>query len=166
MDMKKKKTAKTAAAGFSLLELIIVIAILAIIMGIALPEFAAWRQSAKYKQAADGVLSALRTARHNAVTQNIQNRVEFNPVGNRYRITQGDRAYNSSTWATVKQDWTTLPSEVVMMTGNCTTNNDLNVPFSPDGSASAGTICIDDSNNSNKYRVVVSASGRIQNVKP
>ena len=151
--------------GFSLIELLIVISVMAILLAMATPSFIDWRRNLQYKEAAEGIVSALRTARNNAITLNRQNRVECNPSGNRYRITEGNRAYESSSWTTVKQDWVTLPGGVAMKTGDCTSSTDANIGFSPNGTASAGTVCIRD-DSSTKYQVIVAASGRIRSVKP
>ncbi len=148
------------------MELLITIGITAMLFAIAIPSFVQWRQSVQYKQAADGILSAMRTAKNNAVSLNTQNRVECNPSGNRYRITQGNKAYNSDTWTTVKRDWVTLPSGVFLKTGDSAANSDLNIQFNPNGTASvtAGTVCVN-SGTSTQYKIIVSASGRVRNVK-
>ncbi len=169
--MKEKiQKMEKSAAGFTLIELILAMALIAILATIALPSMIQWRQNLQYKQAADGILAAMRTTKSNALAVNIQNRLECNPAGNRYRITQGNRAYNSDTWTTVKQDWVTVPNGVVVKTGDCTSDADLNIAFSPNGTATAneaasqGTICINDST-ANKYQIIVNPSGRIRNVK-
>lgn len=149
--------------GFTLMELLIVIAMMGILLAIATPSIVEWRRSAQYKEAADGVRSALRTAKNNAVTVNRQSRVECNPTGNRYRITQGDRAYNSSGWPTVLQDWVTMSPGISIRTGSNTTN-DLNVEFSPNGTSSTGSISIYDGA-SEEYRITVAASGRIASAR-
>jgi len=164
MDIINKKEAKSLIGGFTLIELIIAICIMAILMAIAIPSFVQWRQSVQYKQAADGILSAMRTAKNNAVTLNMQNRVECNPTANRYRITQGNKSYNSDTWTTVKQDWITLPSEVFIKTGDSAGTSDLTIQFSPNGTASDRTVCVN-SSASTQYKIIVTSSGRIRNVK-
>jgi type II secretion system protein H len=153
--------------GFTLLELLIVIAMIGIVCAFAVPEFTQWRRNVQFKQAAEGLLAAARTAKNNAVTLNLQNRLECNPGGNRYRITEGNRAYSSTTWTTVKQDWITAPDGVVLRTGNCnnTDTSDVNVFFSPNGTGSAGTMCVNDDTGA-KYKVIVGASGRIRLTKP
>jgi type II secretion system protein H len=167
MHIRMKKRAKILTAGFTLIELLIVISMIAIISAFALPQFVQWRENLQYKQAADGILAALRTAKSNAVSHNIQNRLECNPAGKRYRITEGDRSYNSATWTTVKQDWTTVPQNVTIKTGNCDSSDDKDFLFNPNGTASAAgnKICIMD-NSSTKYVVTVANSGRIRCAKP
>ncbi|MRR05785.1 MAG: prepilin-type N-terminal cleavage/methylation domain-containing protein [Deltaproteobacteria bacterium] len=151
--------------GFTLIELLIAIAVAGILLAIATPSFLQWRQNLQYKEAANGLVSTLRTARNSAISLNRQNRVEFQPLSARYRTTQGDRAYDSTSWTIVKQDWTAAPVGIVMKTGaGCTGTANVAIPFSPNGTASAGTICIGD-NSSTKYQIVVAASGRIKSIR-
>jgi prepilin-type N-terminal cleavage/methylation domain-containing protein len=164
MNIRTSKNLKILTAGFTLVELLVVIGMIAIISAIATPSFIQWRENLQYKQAADGILAALRTAKSNAVTHNIQNRFECNTTGNRYRITQGNRSYNSTTWATINQDWASVPNGVILKTGDCTSNSDLNIQFNPNGTVTTGTngtICVKDSS-SEKYQIVVATSGRIE----
>ncbi len=165
MEMKKKESGNFSG-GFTLIELLIVISLMGILLGLATPSFIEWRKNLQYKEAAEGVLSTLRTAKSNAVSLNLQNRVEIQPGSSRYRITQGNRSYDSTTWNTVKQDWVTLPDGVLLWNGNCASSTDVNVniPFSPNGTASASTVCVKD-NGSAKYEIIVATSGRIRNVK-
>jgi prepilin-type N-terminal cleavage/methylation domain-containing protein len=167
MHLRKKKGTKILTAGFTLMELLIVISMIAIISAIAMPQFNQWRQNLQYKETADGILAALRTAKSNAVSHNIQNRLECNPAGNRYRITAGNRAYNSTTWTTVKQDWTTVPQNVTIKTGNCDSSDDKDFLFNPNGTASAAgnKICVM-VGSTKKYEVTVADSGRIRCAKP
>lgn len=162
MKKEKRNALLGTQTGFTLIELLITIAITGILLAIATPSFLQWRQNLQYKEAADGLVSALRTARNSAISLNRQNRVEFQPVSARYRITQGDRAYNSISWVTVKQDWIAAPHGIFMETGeDCSGTANVAIQFSPNGTASSETICISD-DSSPKYQVIVAASGRIQ----
>jgi type IV fimbrial biogenesis protein FimT len=157
---------KDYSSGFTLVELLVAIGLMAILLAIATPSFLEWRKNVQYKEAADGVLSALRLARTNAISQNRQNRVEFNPVAGSYQITQGDRSYDSSSWPTVRQEWVTLPASITMRTGeDCDVSSNGNIQFNPNGTASAGKICIME-NTTRKYEVTVATSGRIRSAKP
>jgi len=162
MNIETKNELTYFPGGFTLVELLIAIALIGIMLAIATPPFLQWQQNLQYKQAAEGIVSALRTARNNAISLNRQNRVEFQPSTASYRTTQGDRTYDSSTWATVKQDWVAVPTGVVMT--NCVDTANVNIQFSPNGTASAGNICIRD-NTSPKYQISVAASGRITSVR-
>jgi len=153
--------------GFTLIELLITIAVAGILLAIATPSFLQWRQNLQYKEAADGLVSTLRTARSSAISLNRQNKVEFKPLSARYRTVQGDKAYGNinGDWNTVKQDWTATPVGIVMKTGaGCSGTADVAIPFSPNGTATAETICIGD-NSSTRYQIVVAASGRIKSIR-
>jgi type II secretion system protein H len=165
METKKRNVQIYLPDGFTLIELLIVIALMGILLAIAIPPFLQWRQNLQYKEAADGLVAALRTARNSAISLNRQNRVEFKPSTAGHRITQGERAYNSTSWTTVKQDWSIAPVGVKMKTGtSCTGTVDINVQFNPNGTASAETICIGDST-SPRYKIIIAASGRIQSIR-
>jgi len=55
--------------GFSLIEMMVVIAIMAIMMAIALPAFSEWRESAAAKTAADTLVAHLKQARIKAIAE-------------------------------------------------------------------------------------------------
>jgi len=57
--------------GFTLVELLIGVAILGILLSFAIPEIRTWIQNTQVRGAADSVLSGLQRARAEAVTQNI-----------------------------------------------------------------------------------------------
>jgi type IV fimbrial biogenesis protein FimT len=63
--MKKPK-------GFSLIELMVVIAIVAILAVLGLPSYAVWTQNSRIRNAAEGLLNGLQLARSEAVARNTQ----------------------------------------------------------------------------------------------
>ena len=81
--------------GFSLIELLVAIALMGIIMAIALPSLIQWRDSLQYRDAAKGLVSFIRNARSRAISTNRQQRVEINVANRTYRIRAGARAVNS-----------------------------------------------------------------------
>ena len=74
--------------GFTLVELMIVIAVIAIISAIAAPNFTTYMAQRRLNGAARMVMSDLIAARQKAVTQNNQFRVIFS--GNQYTILDDD----------------------------------------------------------------------------
>lgn len=62
-------------AGFTLIELIVVMTVIGIVSTIALPDFLAWTRSLKYKEAARNLASDMRKARAQAVANNREFRV-------------------------------------------------------------------------------------------
>ena len=66
---------KPRSSGFSLIELLIGIAIMAILAGLAMPSFQAWLQNTQIRNAAESVQNGLQRARAEAVGRNTN--VEF-----------------------------------------------------------------------------------------
>ncbi len=149
--------------GFSLVEVLVVVAILTIIAAIAVPSVSNWLSSLKYKETAWDILSKSRLARQLAITKNREHRVEFDMDGRRYRVTEGNEPSGSTAWTQIRP-WKSLDQQVNWATGQaCDGNTDTNVTFYPNGTADAATICILDSDNTQRYRVVVtSRSGRVR----
>ena len=62
---------RAAAAGFSLLELMITLAVLGIVMMVGLPNVSAWIQNTQLKTAAESVVSGLQLTRAEALRRNV-----------------------------------------------------------------------------------------------
>jgi type IV fimbrial biogenesis protein FimT len=60
-----------SSAGFTLIELMIVIVILAIMLLIALPNFAIWMQNTQIRTAGEAVLNGMQLARGEAIRRNV-----------------------------------------------------------------------------------------------
>jgi len=68
-------------AGITLMELMVVIAIIAILSGIAIPNAINWRNNAQVNSAARGLYSDLQSARTLAIKENRDCTVTFNNSG-------------------------------------------------------------------------------------
>jgi prepilin-type N-terminal cleavage/methylation domain-containing protein len=142
--------------GFTLTEVISVMALIAILSCMALPPFIQWLQSAEHRASARSILSILREARSMAITTNYEHRVEFDNSNRRFRVTRGDRASNSSDWSTVVRDWHVLPPLVKIHA------NVEKIHLNPTGSSNAGTIQIQDDKAQPKYQVRIASTGRVR----
>ena len=71
----------TNQRGFTLIEIIIVIAILGILGAIAMPSFNVWRQNAQVRSDARLVMGALQQARVEAITRNESVTMDFDGNG-------------------------------------------------------------------------------------
>ena len=66
---------KSRPLGFSLIELMVGVAIMAILLGLAMPNFQTWIRNSQIRNAAESVQNGLQKARAEAVTRNTN--VEF-----------------------------------------------------------------------------------------
>ncbi len=168
-------TAKRPVGGFTMVELLIVVAMLGIIAAIAAVSIRGMRPSLDAKQTATALVNLLWQARSDAVAGNFQYKIEFNVPNNQYRMQRGSQAYNTPNtgWTTVSgYDWTTLSSGITMTSGNCASTNSVDVQFNANGTARletpAGTVsttpvtvCIQGSSTGKTYQIIVTPSGSV-----
>lgn len=64
-------------SGFSLLELLVVITIIAILVALALPNYRTWIANTKVRSAAESIQNGLRTARNEAAQRGVNARFEL-----------------------------------------------------------------------------------------
>ena len=146
------------SSGFTLVELLVVVAIMAIITVIAIPNFQQWRKSIRSKETAWDIVGMSRHGRQLAVNNNLEFRVEFDIDGRRYRLTRGNVPFGSTVWVQEKP-WEELNQFVNWNTGSaCDGTADVNVEFNPNGTADAAvdTICIMDADGDLRFTLVVS----------
>jgi prepilin-type N-terminal cleavage/methylation domain-containing protein len=77
--MEKLTMKKTG--GFSLFELLIVIAVIAVVSAIVTPNIISWRSGAKFRGAVDNLRGDLQMAKVRAVKENDVVTIFFNPTG-------------------------------------------------------------------------------------
>ena len=85
-------------AGLTIIELMVVIGILAILAGIAIPGFLGWLPNYRMRSAADEVYSVLQNARLRAVGENAIVRVNFDFANDSYQafVDNGANADNGT----------------------------------------------------------------------
>jgi prepilin-type N-terminal cleavage/methylation domain-containing protein len=79
--------------GFTLMEMIVTLGLLAIMAAIALPATSGWRKNAQYKQAAREVVSVLRRARSVAVQQNQSCTVTIDLTNRKYALAGAETGF-------------------------------------------------------------------------
>jgi prepilin-type N-terminal cleavage/methylation domain-containing protein len=78
---------RNPSRGFTLVEMLIVIAILGIVLGIAAPNFTRYRDNANLKEAARDISSDIQLYKQRAIAENTNYEITFS--GNTYDVNKG-----------------------------------------------------------------------------
>lgn len=99
---------KKSAKGYSITELLVVIAMIGLISLVAVPAFMSMRNSAKIKAAVTTFANKVRSAQQLAVTSNTMTKIRFRPGTGRYSLWQQtvDPTTYQTTWTKVGSTWT------------------------------------------------------------
>ena len=108
MWMKRKDRIREAK-GFSIMELLVTLAVLGIMIGIAIPAFSVWLADSGLKRAATDLFSTMQWARTRAIKGNTQWAVVFD-------VTAGAQKYLVCSSAGGDSDWSTTGDNTVERT--------------------------------------------------
>jgi Tfp pilus assembly protein FimT len=166
--------------GFTLVELILILAVIIILSGLAVPAVLEWRSGIDSGRAARMAYDLLREARSRAMSSNYQHMVAFQPDTCRFELVRGKRGYNTPgcDWDRDHpvQDWLELGRGLTMRSGaDGGSSATVNVQFNADGTArlespagtpvvspaSTVTVSFQGGAEQKRYSVVVSTCGRI-----
>lgn len=75
--------------GFSLVEMLVVIALFAVMLTIAVSLLTSYRQNTNLREAAGALAEDIKLAKQRAVAENVNYTITFNQVNNSYRIQGG-----------------------------------------------------------------------------
>jgi len=153
------------AKGFSLIELIIVIAILGIVSAIAAPNFNKYRQNTNLREAARDLASDISLYRQRAVADNVSYRITFNQAANNYTVqrktTSGSGAYADLVPAVTKSP-SNISSGVII--SDLTHLPNQWVTFEPRGTMSAGSLTLQHTIRLSTATITTYFTGRVGNV--
>ena len=153
-------------AGFTMVELMIVIVVIAILSAIAVPNIISWLPNYRLKSAARDLFSNMQKARMQAVKENKNIVTRFDSVINPeiyYFDADNNNAYTPGEY---KIDLSTYKSGVDYGTGNAASNwngdnctRASSITFNSRGSSNSGTIYIQNKNNDICYAITVVSTG-------
>lgn len=136
--------------GFTLIEMIIVMAIVMILGAVGYPAYGTWMKNAAFREKARGIASKLTANRATAVATNTENPDDMATI-----------AMTSDATITLKRRNT----DITDPTAACTLTTDAVIKFKPDGSASTPqVICVYDTASGRKrYEIVLQSTttGRV-----
>lgn len=133
-----------SSRGFTLLELLVVLAITTLILTVAVPRFSTGVPGAEIRSAARELVTGLRTARSRAITYNREIAFALDVESRRYTL--GDGGPPVDLPADVDVSFVTAQSELLGRTGGV-------IRFYPDGGATGGRVTL--IRGTNRYRIDV-----------
>lgn len=84
------RMSRTHLPAFTLIELVLVLAMLAMLMALAAPSLRGWGQGARLRNGTDQLLTATRWARTQAISTAVVHRLEAGPDGTAFRVVAQD----------------------------------------------------------------------------
>lgn len=166
--MESHKTPKykilISNTGFSLIEVLAVITVMAIISAFSVPTFIEWQLNMTYKQSATEIANSLKTAQSKSITTNRQHGLQFVPADRSYQFCR----YSTNQWLYYGSK--NLLSNRIALNLNGTAASAVppvpNIRFSYNGTTFDNySIRIRSTENAGKYNVSVERSGRIKIIK-
>lgn len=160
---------KSDQQGFTLVELMVVLGMLAIALTIGVPNFIQWRKSLELRDAASVVSAVLMEARTKAVVERRNYTVAFDENADTYTTTKWLAGAADETGGTVTgrvgPAWRSVDIYDDDTDSSCPTFSDLNVVFRPNSTADTlgnEAVFLRDTNVTQRYRVkVLGVTGRI-----
>jgi len=152
--MKKK--------GFTLLELLVVMVIIAIAALLFAPNIGAWLPNYRLRSAARDIVSTMRTAQMRAVSTNLEYRVYCNSGERKYWTERGNQSSGSTNWV-----GTTAPGNPARegaindLPPGVTIDFNGFIEFNPDSTSSSGTITLQNTRGTQRQLTLTPSTGRV-----
>jgi len=144
-------------SGFTLIEMIIIIAILGIFAGIAIPNYLAWLPKSRLNGAARQVMGDLMAARMQAVSQNNEFKIFFLSNNHEYQILDDDNNDGN-----IDSGERTQIKDIKSGYSDVTFSASDNPVFHPRGTASGSIITLTNLTGSKKVHVALTGRVKIE----
>ena len=150
--MVKKRT-----LGFTLIEMMVVIAVIAVLSAIAVPSFMEYARNQRLNGAARQVYTDLMNARQQAVTENKKIIVQFVNNHQYQFVRDNDASETVTTW-----DETLVLRDIQPEYSDVTFSAGFNPAFRPNGTGKNPVITLTSSSTGKTKCITISTAGRIK----
>jgi Tfp pilus assembly protein FimT len=130
--------------------------VVAVLSSIAMPSLAQWCHNLEFRKTTRELVSILREAKGRSIMTNLEHRVEYAATNRQYRMTQGNRSNNSTSWSKIVYDWADVPAGVHIDA------NVNSIQMNTNGTANGGTIRVQNDALKTIYEIRVTRTGRIR----
>lgn len=153
--MNYKLSVNRIKSGFTILESIVVLGIIAVIMGMSIPLFSRFNQGSSIDAASHNIAGILRTSRSFAISRNSNYTVNFDSTS----VPNG--LWISDSLGNIVGKRYSLPKTVSIT--NITFQNDI-ATFRPTGGilGNSGSVTLTDSGGLTKQITVINTTGRVK----
>ena len=145
---------RKAKKGVTLIELVVVMAIIAIGAVLLAPNIGAWLPNYRLRSATQEVVSLLRTAQMKAISTNREYQVSFNPGAGSFIL----QYHNSGTDWPNEGETRTLPKGIIISGIGFPGNK---AQFNPNSTSSTGSITLRNTKGTEKTISLTTSTGRV-----
>ena len=166
--MKGSEREEKRVSGFTLVEILVLIAVLGIIGAIAVPNFIGLTPRMRIKSAARNIVSDMQMAKTKALRDGLTWTIQFDTSNNQYSVLDGSgstfKTVNLSDYSgiTLGNDYGERPDEPNPGSTDGVTFADDKIPFNSDGTSVSGTVYIKNSDSDTFAVGCLSAAGRVK----
>jgi prepilin-type N-terminal cleavage/methylation domain-containing protein len=164
---------KDRHAGVTLIELVVVMAIIAIMALFMTPSIGEWAAGFRLKGATKDLADALQLARLKAISDVVEYKVEINLNNQEFKVWKGNARQGSTSWPSQEGATITMPRGVTINNVDGTTTGTIDRIFRPDGTAlgtggfggaggnSTSTVTLNNQRN-DQYQIIISRTGAVR----
>lgn len=155
-----------ANKGFSLMELVVVLAVLGVVLLIAAPGFSGYRDNVQLRESIRRISGDLGLCRQRAVAENVQYRVTFHVETMTYSILKKPVSVNTWTTVAVEKPINGGNPAIVFFKEPSFSGGVPSVTFHSRGTSGLGSLTLEHTRTKKRMTLKTTITGRIKIVEP